>query len=360
MSEFQIDLRLPARVFRRSPFIYAGPDLTSLPLGLVSDIVAHRGKNIQRLYPFTVISTNEGGDSVDHLFCFVSFYINDKGERVVFMTPPVSLLEPKSPGALEALLSETEKLAKFIDARFIDVEIHDGVNGAVAFPTSLSFFSYLLDGSSFQGSDDAFFRQKGFRDVSEITCYEQSIAELERVLERLDKPSRESTVYPLSPSEYKSVREEAREFPVTAFSLTRSDDEFGSTMLPFFEETAYAIRQSSGWLRQKSQVAGYLRWCPDLMELLSAGGTPYPLMFPDALESYPYTCGKIFDWGLKKADRELFFSLLAFASKSMKRRGIDRLQFAHVSGTDGGIQRCLVDSGFSTVQSIKLLRKEVR
>lgn len=360
MSEFQVDLRLPARVFSKSPFIYAGPDFTSLPLGLISDIVNHRGNKLQRLYPFTVISTDEGGNSVDHLFCFVSFYVNDQGERVVFLTPPVSLLEPESPGALEALLSETEKLASFIDARFIDVEIHEGIDGAVAFPTSLSFLSYRLDDSSFQGSDDAFFRQRGFREVSEITCYEQSIAELEHALERLDERLREYSVHPISPLEYKSVREEARDFPVKSFSLTRSDDEFGSTKLPFFEETAYIIRHRSGWLRRKSQVAGYLRWCPDLMEFLSARGTPFPLMFPDTLERHPYSCGKIINWGFKKEDRELFLSLLAFTSKSMRRRGIDRLQFAHVSGTDGFIQKCLVDTGFSKVQSIRLLRKEAR
>jgi len=127
MSEYRTDLRLPLAVLRRAPFVYVGPDFRSLPLGVLSDIVEHRGRQIQRLNPFTVSRVVGNGEFDDVLFCFTFFYINDDDERVVFLTQPIYLTDSEEPEALDSLLFEAERLAGFVQSRLIEAEVHEAV-----------------------------------------------------------------------------------------------------------------------------------------------------------------------------------------------------------------------------------------
>ena len=174
MSEFRIDLRLPVNVLRETPFAYVGPDFRSLPLGVFSDIVTHRGRQRQRLYPFTVSKAEGDRASADLLFCFIFFYINDEDELVVFLTHPINLGGFEDSRALEALLAEVEKLAEFLGSHLVEIEIHGQVAGHVAFPTSLSFYSYDLKRASAL-SDAALFKRRGFHEEAEVICFDQSI-----------------------------------------------------------------------------------------------------------------------------------------------------------------------------------------
>ena len=127
MPEYKTDLRLPIALFRKAPFVYVGPDFRSLPLGLLSDVVEHRGRQIQRLNPFTVSKINGNDGSMDILFCFAFFYINDGDERVVFLTQPIYLTSFVDIGALDALLFEVETFAKFLGSRIIEIEVHEQI-----------------------------------------------------------------------------------------------------------------------------------------------------------------------------------------------------------------------------------------
>jgi hypothetical protein len=359
MLEFKTDHRLPIAVLRKAPFVYVGPDFRSLPLGILSDIVEHRGRKMQRLNPFTVSRTTEDDGSADILFCFIFFYVNDDDERVVYLTHPIYLANSDESEALEALMTEVERLANFLDSGIIQIELHDQISGSVAFPTSLSFFSYNLDHATIEKPVAAQFKRFNYHEESEVICLDQSLYEFESLAGEMVEEPAGCFFASVSPREYSMVREKARDFPVKSYELTRSDGAFKPTNLPFFEDVAHVARRRSGWLFKKDLDLGYLRWTPNIMEPFLETGNPFPLLNFDALEGHAYRYGNIFDWGLNGEDPELFASLLSLAVKSMRRRGIERFQFSHVDSGQEFVLSVLKDYGFEEAHRIKLLRKEV-
>ena len=359
MPEFKTDLRLPIAVLKKAPFVYIGPDFRSLPLGILSDIVDHRGRKIQRLNPFTVSKAGVDDGSTDLLFCFTFFYINDKDERVVFLTHPIYLTNFEKSEALEALLVEVERLAAFLDSGIIEMEVHEQITGPVAFPTSLSFFSYDLDNATISKPDAALLKRSGFREEVEVICLEQGLHDFERRADETGEKPDGYAVTSVSPTEFTMVKEKAHNFPVSSYELTRSDSAFKPTNLPFFEDVAYTARKRSRWSFRKTSNEGYLRWTPNIMEPFNESRKPFPLLFYHALEEHAYDHGKIFDWGLSGEDRALLASLLSQAVTSMKQRGIKRFQFANVDSEEKFIKDFLEEFGFKTAHKIKLLRKEV-
>lgn len=358
MSDFKTDLRLPIAVLRKAPFVYVGPDFRSLPLGILSDIVEHRGRKMQRLNPFTVSRALEDGPD-DVLFSFIFFYVNDDDERVVYLTHPIYLADSDESEALEALLFEVERLAKFLDSGIIQIEVHDQISGPIAFPTSPSFVSYDLDCANILKPDAAVLRRHNFEEELEVVCLDQSLHEFEiREGEAKEKPEK-YIITSASPPEFMTFRERARNFQVKSYELTHSDGAFKPTNLPFFEDVAYTVHKRSRWSFKKGSDEGYLRWTPNIMEPFLKIRNPFPLLFYESLEEHAYKYGKVFDWGLRRKDRELFISLLSHAVGSMKQRGIERFQFSNVDSEDKFIISSLEESGFEATHRIKLLRKEV-
>lgn len=293
------------------------------------------------------------------MFCFTFFYINDEDERVVFFTHPIYLTNFENSEALEALLMEVERLAEFLDSHIIEMEVHEQITGPVSFPTSLSFFSYDLDNAAISKPDAALLRRSGFREEVEVICLDQSIQAFESKADEIGEKHDRYAVTPVSPTEFTMIKAKAHNFPVKSYELTRSDRAFKPTNLPFFEDVAYTARKRSRWSLRKTSDEGYLRWTPNIMEPFNESRNPFPLLFYHALEEHVYEYGKIFDWGLSRADRALFAPLLSQAAMSMKQRGIKRFQFAHVDSDQKFIKGFLEEFGFNTTHKIKLLRKKV-
>lgn len=358
MSEYKTDLRLPIAVFRKAPFVYVGPDFRSLPLGLLSDVVEHRGRQIQRLNPFTVSKINGVDRSTDILFCFAFFYINDDDERVVLLTQPIYLTNFVDTEALDALLVEVERFANFLGSRIIEIEVHEQLDGPVAFPTSLSFFSYNLNSMSTIKPETAHFERHEFRKEAEIVCLDQSVSEFEHSADESNRGSDEYIINSLSPLDFIAVKNKSRSFPVKSYELTYSDSVFKPINLPFFEDTAYTL-QKRGWFFRKESDEGYLRWTPNIMEPFAERRTPFPLLFYHTLEEHVYSYGKIFDWGLSEEDPALFNLLLSHAVRSMKKKGIQKVQFAHVESKQKFIKKFLEKSGFKAIHRINLLSREL-
>lgn len=359
MSELMADLRLPIALLRKAPFVYVGPDFRSLPLGLLSDIVDHHGRQIQRLNPLTVSMAKGGRVSTDLLFCFTFFYINDDDERVVFLTQPIWLTDYRNSEALEALLIEVERLAEFLESGFIEIEIHEDIKGLVAFPTSLSFLSYNLEHTKISKLDSDLLKRHDFRDEVEILCFDQAIKDFQHRLDEKGDSQDKYAITPVSPLEFLMIKERARMSKAKSYELTQSDGAFKPTNIPFFEGVAYAIRERSRWPFRKASEKGYLRWTPNIMEPFKERTTPFPLLFYHALEEHVYNYGKIIDWGLSSEDGSLLTSLLSEAAETMKMRGISRFQFAHVDRSQKFIKNLLEEFGFKPIHKIKLLRKEV-
>jgi len=166
-------------------------------------------------------------------------------------------------------------------------------------------------------------------------------------------------VAPVSPTEYVNARERARGFRIRSHELTRSDSAFEPAKLPFFEHSAYTARRRSRWPLRRGLEEGYLRWTPNIMESFEEIQTPYPLLFPNALEEHAYSAGNVFDWGLSGDDRALFTSLLSEAARSMELRGIERFQLSRVDAEQAFVRNLLGEYGFETIHKIRLLRKEL-
>ena len=162
----------------------------------------------------------------------------------------------------------------------------------------------------------------------------------------------------MSPIDFIAVKNKSRSFPVKSYELTNADSAFKPTNLPFFEDTAYTL-QKRGWLFRKESDEGYLRWIPNIMEPFAESRTPFPLLFYHTLEEHVYNYGKIFDWGLSEEDSTLFNILLSHAVRTMKQKGIQKVQFAHVDSEKKFIKRFLEKSGFKAIHRIKLLSKEL-
>lgn len=351
MSEYKVDFLLPTRLYRVAPFAYVGPDFRSLPLGVISDIVTHQGRQLQRLYPFTVSKIGKNGSQTDLMFCLVFWYINNDDERVVFLTPPVLLNETGTPEAMEALLVEVEKLAAFIQSPTIEIEQHEHLGGTSSFPTSLSFLSYTESGKSCQVLDPRFLKKWGYGKRKEVGCFECDVSDYNRGMQG---SSRKYDTKTTSAKVLKDYRH-SREFSATSFFLSRRDDALRPSAIPFFEDTVHLAEKRTKLRFRQSSVEGYVRWTPDLLEAYS----PFPLLFFRELERMNFTRGNIFDWGLRARDQELLNSMLSCAVDEMKRRGIQTVQFANVEKEEEFVSECLADRGFKETHKISLLRKEV-
>lgn len=352
MSDYKVHFLLPARLYNLSPFVYVGPDFRSLPLGIVSDIFTHKGKQLQRLYPLTVSQFRPDGSQTDLLFCFTFCYINDDDKRVIFLTPPIKLKETGTSEALEMLLAEVEKLATFIQSSTIEIEQHEQLNGSISFPTSLSFLSYVMNNMKYHNLDLRILEKFGYRKKEEVSFFECEISDYSPdAKDTSDKYDMKNT----SPKEFMEYKERSRIFSAKSFSLSQTDDALKTRVTPYFEDTVHTARKRS-WLRfQKDSAEGYMMWTPDLLEI----ETPFPFLFLHSLEEMVFTRGSIFEWRLRNRDEILFNSLLSYTVCEMKKKGIQTVQFAYVGTGEDFVKDCLLDHGFKENHRLSLLRKEV-
>ena len=352
MSDYKVHFLLPARLYNLSPFVYVGPDFRSLPLGIVSDIFTHKGKELQRLYPLTVSQFRQDGSQTDLLFCFTFCYINDDDKRVIFLTPPIKLKETGTSEALEMLLAEVEKLAKFIQSSTIEIEQHEQLNGSISFPTSLSFLSYAMSNMKYHNVDLRILEKFGYRKKEEVRFFECEISDYSPdAQDNSDKYDMKN----ISPNEFMEYKKSSRVFSSKSFSLSQIDDALKTRVIPYFEDTIHTARKRSSLRFKKYSTYGYMMWTPDLLEI----DTPFPFLFLHSLEEMLFTRGNIFDWRLRNRDEILFNSLLSYTVCEMKKKGIQTVQFAYVGNGEDFVKACLVDRRFKENHNLILFRKEL-
>lgn len=354
--EFKIDTRLPLEVFRKVPFIYTGPDFNSFPGGMISSTMNYQGRRFRRFCPLTV-SKFRNGLPLDQMFCFSFFYVTDAGGLVLFLTNPYHLIEQEKHTVIDFFLTKVEEFARLMNSEFIEVEFHDEIKSSIAFPTSLSHFSYDLSGMCVQRDDLSLFQLHGFRQEVAIVCYEQSTLEVEERAEE-ERHTHNHVISSIDPSKFVALRKVDR-FVERAYALSSRDPAVLPRSIPFFRDAVSVAYRRSRWFRI-DDLAGFLRWSPNLLEPLGEYRSPVPLLFHYVFENYPFKCGKILDWGLGEGSMELFTSLLHHASHSMRQKGLEKCQIAYISDDQSSIKAFLEQLGFKRVHTIKLLRKRLR
>lgn len=355
MSRFEIEFHLPAKVFKRAPFIYIGADSRSLILGAFSDLVKHKGANLQRTYPLLVSRRSSDGLQEGQLFSLAFLYIDDDERRRLHLTHPILLEDGDE--ILETLISGAKRLAISLGCASIDIEVHK-VSGPVSFPSSISPISYDLNKATLLGLDSASLLKRGFRVEEEIKCLNADIEDFEGRLNIQERTNEYIT--PLLPSEFRKIEKEPQIFPIRSYTLSRADAAINfNENIPLYEGMAYIMWKRGRGGSKEGEVKGFIRWCPNLFEALEMLRTPYPLLFKDHLPEYRYGLGKVFDWGFRARDENLIIQLLSSASEAMRGRGIKGIQLGFVDSRNGFLERILGKYGFKVVHRIEILRRAV-
>ena len=354
MSAFQVDLRFPIKVYKEDPFVYTGPDFRSLPMGLISDTLNHEGRQYQRFYPFTVTRSTVGGAVEDVLFCFMFAYINDDDERGIYLTRPIPLSSSSDATALDALIKEAKRLATYLGSSTVEIEVNAEVSRYDAFPTSPSFLSYSKEGKSTFNSD--FYGGLGFKEAACLISLETRIEDLYPILKDKKIDSSRYDLFTESPTEYKEIKNYARNFPLRSYELTHNDEALGLYSLPFFEDSCHTVRKQTGIILKKRSPKAYFRWIPDIFESALENKSPTPLLFYQELEKHRYKIGKIYDWAFSERDQNLMYLLLFQAIRYMKDKGIERIQFSNVPKANKYILELLEALGFESVSRTLIFR----
>lgn len=356
MSGFEIDLHLPVRVFRRSPFIYTGPDYRSLILGAFSDLVNLGGLSLQRSYPLSVSRRASEGRREEQLFSLAFLYIDDDGRKRLHLTHPI-LLGDDEGEALETLLSGAERLGSTLGCASIDIEVH-WVAGQVSFPTSLSPISYDLGKANLAGLDRELLLKRGFRIEEEIECLKADIEDFggkAGIEERLNE-----NITPLSITDFRAMGRRLKALPVRSYTPSMADAFFNPTEnIPFYEGMAYILWGRGGWGSGERRAEGFIRWSPNLIEALERLRTPHLILFQDLLPSERYGLGKAFEWGLRTKEEGPLIQLLSAAAEAMRGWGIREIQLGFVDSRRRFLMRVLGRYGFKVVHRIELMRRAV-
>jgi hypothetical protein len=352
---YKAETRLPLEVLEKSPFVYTGPNLGSFLVGAIQGAIEHHGRLLPRVYPLTVSEVTSNNKIIDKIFSLCFFYVNDKDELVLFLTHPCWLNRSESTPLINFLLTKADELANYGGCKFIEMEFHE-VASYVAFPTSLTHFSYDLRKISVEKNDLSLLRSHGFQEESKINCYEQSVNEIEKRAQE-DSTSSPFQVKSLTPSEFNMLNAKTESYPAKAYTLSHRDP-YLTFSNPLSKDIVSAAYTRTRWFR-KGELAGYFRWTPNLLEPSLEYNLPVPLLFKYVFENYSFTHGKITDWGINSDDINLYTSLLLHASHSMKEKGLKILQIGNVTDSQSRMKTFLMQYDFRKVHTIKLLQKRV-
>jgi hypothetical protein len=349
---FKIDTYLPLDVSNKCPFIYTGPNFAPFQVGLLPGVLQHRGITIQRFYPLTVYYEETSTRIYNQLFAFCFLYLSNDQELVFYITPICWLRDSDHDDALNFFLTQISDLAHELTANSIILEVNYDITPAVAFPTSLSPFSYDLQNPMALDIDEQRLLAHDFQIIRQIHGYEQTL-----IPEKLrPTPPRDYTFREVPASQNHEVTPMIAQLHHRAFALSslNSESSMHSEHLNQFQILAL---KKQGWFK-KPELTGYLQWTPNLFEPSREYHIPVPLIFQYAYDEYPFTRGKIHDWGFNAITPNVISPLLDHAATSMKKHRITHLQIGGVL-EKSPLQSYLVSENFTQVHTIHLLQKNV-
>lgn len=358
MLKLRIENRIPLALFNKVHFLYAGPDLMSFPLGMISNVLDYAGRSLQRYHPMTVSKVVGERFLIDQMFCFSFLYIDDEGELVLFLTHPYWFDRTSIEECLKFFLKEVEELAKINNCRCIKLEFHDEYSSIVSFPNSLSDFSYELSDMEIQKQDLYRFQQNGFVEKNVVLCYEQSIKEIKEKMKYVLHKCKSYIIDSVDRSEFINMERKLENFNAKSYSLSNRDLIVSQRFIPSFKDAIFVAHKRSN-LVGDSTLDGFLRWSPNFLELVKKYRTPVPYLFNSILKNNNFKVGKIFSWALREKKAKLFLCLLSHVINSMKQNGLENCQIAYVDNEQNFMKNILERYGFIKIHTIKILEKRV-
>ncbi len=349
---FKIDTYLPLKVWKICPFIYTGPNFAPFQVGLLPGVVQYQGSVAQRFYPLTVYWEESKTRMTNHLFAFCFLCQSDTQQLSFYVAPICWLCDNKKEIVLDFFLTQIEELACELKASSITMEVNSDINARIAFPTSLSPFSYDLENHVALDIDEGQLQTYGFHPLRYIHCYERNLI----TKKTLPTPPRNYQFQEISGSQNQALTPAISQLPYHAFTLASVNSGL-SMHSEHLDEIRILAFKKQGWFK-KPELEGYLQWTPNLFEPSRTYHLPVPLIFQYAYHDYPYTLGKIVDWGFNTINSRLIATLLDHVAVSMQKRGILKLQIGGVlEGSE--LQSVLASENFTPIHTINLLQKQV-
>ncbi len=325
-------------------------------MGTPFDYLTYMNENFPALLPCTLYH-KERNTITDLLFSFTFPFIDEDDRLALYLTHPVWLEK----GDLSIIHTLFDELTTYFSevgevTLYLELQMMLPSKSPPSYPTSLTHFSYdvtELSSNTLLSQDFDQLREAGFKDYSSLLCYE---CEIETLLSNLRIKSNEKQPYSIIedfPGKNLTIllRDPTSEMIMENYSITNS--------LAFISNQ-YAIDIVDLGITSfhDEQLIGFFQWIPNLFEL-PVHALPTPFLYPDLLQTYPFTTGKIFRFGAKIEDEGLFKELLHKTTLIMREKGITKCQIGYIDEQNKFLTSLLNQIGFKVNHSLQILKKDV-
>lgn len=326
-------------------------------MGTPFDYLTFMNENIPALLPGTLYY-KERNTINDLLFSF-NFPFIDKNERLaIYLTNPV-WFEKSDFSIIHTLFDELNTFFSDVGKVALHVEIQRMLHStsSFAYPTSLTHFSYdVSELSNFtpplKESLDQL-QEAGFKKYSRLLCFE---CEIETLLSNLHISDQKLPYETLKNLKNKDLTISVED--VNPSDMIVKNYSYANQFTFISPQYTFEIGDYSIISFYDKKFVGFFQWTPNLFEL-PLNMLPIPFLYPDVIQTHQFTTGKIFRFGMKIKDDDLFKGLLHKIVLTMREKGVQACQIGYIDEQDEFLTSLLDQNGFKVIHSLEILKKEV-
>ena len=335
-------------------------------MGTPFDFLSYHGSKIPALLPCTLFIKEENTLN-DLLFSFAFPFINNDECLVIYFNHPVWLGNNRDPSLIHNLFDEItnyfQELGKVILVMESQIE-HMTTTYAVetgsphsAYPTSLTHFSYDVSKLSnftppLKESLDQL-QEAGFKEYSRLLCYE---CEIETLLSNLHISDQKLPYEILKDLKDKNITISLED--INPSDLVVKNYSFANQFTFISSQYTFELGDHGVIGFHNKQFVGFFQWTPNLFEL-PKNTLPIPFLYPDLIRTHQFTTGKIFRFGMKIKDSDLFKGLFHKTALTMREKGVNTCQIGYIDEQNDFLTSLLDQIGFRVIHSLQILKKEV-
>ena len=325
-------------------------------MGTPFDYLTFMNENIPALLPCTLY-LKEGDFIKDLLFSFNFPFIGENDRLAIYLTHPV-WLEKSDFSIIQTLFDEIITYFSEIGEVALYFELQRMISSTSfpAYPSSLTHFSYEVNKlSEFTLPSKEQYNQlkeAGFKEYSRLLCYE---CEIEKLLNNLHITDQMLPYEIIKDTRDKNLTISLED--VTPSDMVTKNYSFADQFAFISPQYTFEIGDYSIISFHDTQFVGFFQWTPNLFEL-PKNTLPIPFLYPDLIRTHQFTTGKIFRFGMKIKDSDLFKGLLYKTALTMREKGVTTCQIGYIDEKNDFLTSLLPQVGFNVIHSLQILKKE--
>ncbi len=338
-------------------------------MGTPFDFLPYHASEIPALLPCT-LCIKEGNTINDLLFSFAFPFIDNDERLVIYFNHPVWIGNNRDPSLIHYLFEEITTYFRELGKVVLVIEsqiaymcdqaakyVMETGSSHSAYPTSLTHLSYDVSKLSnltppLKESLDQL-QEAGFKEYSRLLCYE---CEIETVLSNLHVSDQKLPYEILTDPKDKNLTISLED--VTPSDMIVKNYSFVNQFTFISPQYAFEFGDYSAIGFHNQQFIGFFQWTPNLFELPKST-LPIPFLYPDLIRTHKFTTGKIFRFGMKIKDSDLFKGLLHKTALTMREKGVNTCQIGYIDEQNDFLTSLLDRVGFNVIHSLQILKKEV-